>query len=130
MTDRRDPLQGFSTPTKSWFTSRFPAPTPAQCGAWQAIAGGDDVLVISPTGSGKTLAAFLTAIDRITGTWDNPTTSVVYISPPKALAADVEKTSPFPCAESRRRPDNWVPPDHRYGSVCAPATPTRPSADD
>ncbi len=96
MTDRRDPLQGFSTPTKSWFTSRFPAPTPAQCGAWQAIAGGDDVLVISPTGSGKTLAAFLTAIDRITGTWDNPTTSVVYISPLKALAADVEKNLAIP----------------------------------
>ena len=70
--------------------------------AWQAQAAGEDTLVISPTGSGKTLAAFLTAIDELARTPDRQQTSVVYISPLKALAADVEKTLAQPLRGSEQ----------------------------
>ena len=50
---------------RDWFTTTFPVPTPAQEGAWESIARGDDTLVVAPTGSGKTLAAFLHALDRL-----------------------------------------------------------------
>ncbi len=66
-------------------------PTPAQVGAWDGIAGDDHVLVVAPTGSGKTLAAFLTAIDELMRPGDSTGTRVLYISPLKALAVDVER---------------------------------------
>jgi len=100
-----DPLARFSTPTRDWFAGTFAAPTAAQAGAWSAIADGDNTLVIAPTGSGKTLAAFLWAIDRLADApgspildpipdqrYDQPAgTRVLYISPLKALAVDVER---------------------------------------
>ena len=55
----------FSEPTRAWFDGAFAAPTPAQEGAWDAIALGQHALVVAPTGSGKTLAAFLWAIDQM-----------------------------------------------------------------
>jgi ATP-dependent Lhr-like helicase len=89
------PLAGFSPATRAWFESAFHEPTAAQAGAWAAIARGEHTLVIAPTGSGKTLAAFLSAIDRLAAlpTPDDPKQRcrVLYISPLKALAADVEK---------------------------------------
>lgn len=54
-----------SAATRAWFAGAFEQATPAQVGAWEAIAPGNDTLVIPPTGSGTTLAAFLHAIDRI-----------------------------------------------------------------
>lgn len=89
-----DPLSRFSSLTREWFAGTFVEPTPAQAQAWQAIANGDNTLVIAPTGSGKTLAAFLWAIDRLTGPLDldrKPGTRVLYVSPLKALAVDVER---------------------------------------
>ena len=87
-----DPLDRFSPLTRRWFTGTFPAPTPAQAQAWDAIADGDHTLVIAPTGSGKTLAAFLWAIDRLAQDQQRtPGTRVLYISPLKALAIDVER---------------------------------------
>ncbi|MFT3899533.1 MAG: ATP-dependent helicase [Gordonia sp. (in: high G+C Gram-positive bacteria)] len=88
-----DVLDRFSAPTREWFTGSFAAPTPAQVGAWNSIADGEHTLVIAPTGSGKTLSAFLWAIDRLAA---NPPSSprrtkVLYISPLKALAVDVER---------------------------------------
>ncbi|WP_225730693.1 MULTISPECIES: ATP-dependent helicase [unclassified Nocardia] len=86
----------FSTATREWFDGAFPAPTPAQLGAWRAIAAGEHTLVIAPTGSGKTLSAFLWAIDQL-AIRDKPTvkspvgTTVLYVSPLKALAVDVER---------------------------------------
>ena len=62
---RTDPLARFSALTREWFTGTFAAPTAAQTEAWEAIADGDNTLVIAPTGSGKTLAAFLWAIDQL-----------------------------------------------------------------
>ncbi|MGO2721331.1 MAG: ATP-dependent helicase [Brachybacterium tyrofermentans] len=109
----------FSPATATWFAEAFEAPTPAQSAAWEAIERGDDTLVVAPTGSGKTLAAFLTAIDRLATADPAPagssgmdssipqrggrgraargTTSVLYISPLKALGVDVERnlTSPL-----------------------------------
>ncbi|MBA3349825.1 MAG: DEAD/DEAH box helicase, partial [Actinobacteria bacterium] len=91
-------LERFSPATRAWFESAFAAPTPAQAGAWDAIASGEDALVVAPTGSGKTLAAFLWSLDRLAvRTPPAPTASpqdrlrVLYVSPLKALAVDIER---------------------------------------
>lgn len=82
----------FSPLTRRWFEGTFAEPTPAQAHAWAAIADGDNTLVIAPTGSGKTLAAFLWAIDRLAHEAHAGTgTRVLYVSPLKALAVDVER---------------------------------------
>ncbi|MBF6298742.1 ATP-dependent helicase [Nocardia amamiensis] len=84
----------FSRATQEWFDGAFPAPTSAQLGAWRAIAAGEHTLVIAPTGSGKTLSAFLWAIDQLAtrdGPGERTGTSVLYVSPLKALAVDVER---------------------------------------
>lgn len=91
----------FSAVTREWFTGTFAEPTAAQAQAWQAIAKGDDTLVIAPTGSGKTLAAFLWAIDRLATEppreqAPRPGTRVLYVSPLKALAVDVERNLSTP----------------------------------
>ncbi len=88
-------LDRFSAPTRAWFEASFASPTPAQEGAWDAIAAGKHALVVAPTGSGKTLSAFLHAIDRLLSS-DRPDdrhrrTRVLYISPLKALGVDVER---------------------------------------
>ncbi len=92
----------FSRATRQWFSEAFAAPTAAQLGAWQAIASGEDTLVVAPTGSGKTLAAFLWALDRLTAGADVakrvPGTKVLYISPLKALAVDIERNLRSPLA--------------------------------
>lgn len=90
-----DVLAAFSPATRAWFTAAFAAPTAAQAGAWEAVAAGDSALVVAPTGSGKTLAAFLWALDRLAST-PPPTDPmqrcrVLYVSPLKALAVDVER---------------------------------------
>ena len=88
-------LAGFSEPTASWFRAAFAEPTTAQAQAWKAIGNGENALVIAPTGSGKTLAAFLWAIDKL-ATEPTPAEApercrVLYISPLKALAVDIER---------------------------------------
>ncbi len=88
-------LAGFSAATQAWFTSAFAEPTPAQALAWDAIGKDEHTLVIAPTGSGKTLAAFLWAIDKLASE-PRPTDPkrrcrVLYISPLKALAVDVQR---------------------------------------
>ncbi|MGZ4615358.1 MAG: DEAD/DEAH box helicase, partial [Actinomycetes bacterium] len=89
------PITAFSPATRAWFEGSFSAPTAAQTGAWGAIAAGANALVVAPTGSGKTLAAFLWSIDRLAST-PRPDEAqrrcrVLYISPMKALAVDVER---------------------------------------
>ncbi|GAA5130887.1 ATP-dependent helicase [Alloalcanivorax gelatiniphagus] len=88
-------LDRFSAPTRAWFEASFASPTPAQEGAWDAIAARKNALVVAPTGSGKTLSAFLHAIDRLLSS-ERPDdksrrTRVLYISPLKALGVDVER---------------------------------------
>src|SRR3989449_341641 len=88
-------LPPFSSATREWFSSTFDAPTEAQSGAWKAIASGENALVVAPTGSGKTLAAFLWSIDRLATAELPPKKErlrVLYISPLKALAVDIERT--------------------------------------
>jgi len=88
------PLEPFSPAVATWFKGAFAAPTPAQTLGWKAIAAGHDTLIHAPTGSGKTLAAFLWAIDRLMAD-PTPTAGercrVLYVSPMKALAYDVER---------------------------------------
>lgn len=94
-----DPLGRFSAITREWFTSTFDAPTTAQADAWNAIADGHNTLVIAPTGSGKTLAAFLWALDSLAASAERPPgTRVLYVSPLKALAVDVERNLRTPLA--------------------------------
>ncbi|MEU0742314.1 ATP-dependent helicase [Streptomyces sp. NPDC006134] len=99
-------LDGFSPATRGWFTGAFSAPTAAQAGAWQAIREGSDVLVVAPTGSGKTLAAFLAALDQLASTPPpadpKKRCRVLYISPLKALAVDVERNLRSPLTGIRQ----------------------------
>jgi ATP-dependent helicase Lhr and Lhr-like helicase len=99
-------LDRFSPATRDWFTGAFASPTPAQQGAWNAVAAGRHTLVVAPTGSGKTLAAFLWALDRLTvdGPPNEPTRRcrVLYVSPLKALAVDVERNLRSPLAGIRQ----------------------------
>jgi len=100
----------------TWFERRFPeGPTPAQQQGWPQIASGRDTLIAAPTGSGKTLSGFLVCIDRLVrrAYADEPfrleapdgdaqarsPTEVVYVSPLKALAADVHQNLLRPLAE-------------------------------
>ena len=87
------PLSSFSPSARQWFERAFDGPTAAQAQAWPAIARGENVLVSAPTGSGKTLAAFLWALDRLSanGGREGGGTRVVYVSPLKALAYDIER---------------------------------------
>jgi ATP-dependent helicase Lhr and Lhr-like helicase len=84
------PLSSFTPAVRDWFERSFEAPTPAQEQAWPAIATGEHVLISAPTGSGKTLAAFLWGLDRLSR---GPAahTRLVYVSPLKALAYDVDR---------------------------------------
>src|SRR5690606_17668212 len=89
-----DVLELFSPATREWFTSAFARPTAAQEGAWRAARAGEHALVIAPTGSGKTLAAFLWALDRLATSPPSEGRKrcrVLYVSPLKALAVDVQR---------------------------------------
>ncbi|ANS80541.1 putative ATP-dependent helicase lhr [Serinicoccus hydrothermalis] len=119
--DPAEVLGRFSPATRAWFEASFAGPTPAQLGAWDAISRGEHTLVVAPTGSGKTLSAFLWVIDQITAhprasrsgsstrssrgrraksgedaAGKDPAEEpgrcrVLYVSPLKALAVDVER---------------------------------------
>lgn len=110
-------LERFTPATREWFTGAFPEPTPAQTGAWEAIASGRHALVVAPTGSGKTLSAFLWSLDRLAAT-PKPAdpkhrTRVLYISPLKALGVDVERNLRSPLvgiAATGRRLGQEIPP--------------------
>ena len=86
-------LERFSTAVRTWFASSFPAATAAQAQGFAQILDGNHTLISAPTGSGKTLAAFLVAIDRLVSRDAQETsgTRVLYVSPLRALAFDVEK---------------------------------------
>src|SRR5205809_312433 len=96
-----DVLARFHPAVRDWFAASFAAPTRAQAEGWPAIARGDSTLILAPTGSGKTLAAFLWCLDRLMFT-DAPPKGrrcrVLYVSPLKALAVDVERNLRAPLA--------------------------------
>ncbi len=104
-----DPLDRFGAATAGWFRGSFERATEVQVRGWDRIARGDHTLMLAPTGSGKTLAAFLWSLDRLareasTGSADDlPATRVVYVSPIKALAYDIERNLAAPLAGIQER---------------------------
>src|SRR5438270_9415676 len=93
-------LERFSAATRAWFQDTFAAPTAAQEQGWAAIAQSEHTLILAPTGSGKTLAAFLWCLDQLA---NQPAPldarqrcRVLYVSPLKALAHDVERNLKAP----------------------------------
>ena len=98
--------QDFHPVLRRWWESRFDEPTAAQLEGWRAIRRGADTLIAAPTGSGKTLAAFLTALDELfregaKGDALPDEVRVIYVSPLKALSADIHKNLAEPRREIR-----------------------------
>ncbi len=97
----RDPLSGFAPAVRDWFRASFAEPTAAQRKGWPPILAGRSTLLLAPTGSGKTLAAFLAAIDRLMFSPEPDKAErcrILYVSPLKALAVDVERNLRAPIA--------------------------------
>nr|WP_200209299.1 DEAD/DEAH box helicase [Micromonospora veneta] len=114
-------LANFGAATREWFAAAFAAPTAAQAGAWRSVAAGRNALVVAPTGSGKTLAAFLWSLDRLAKE-PRPEQArqrcrVLYVSPLKALAVDVERNLRAPLAGIRQAATRLgvAPPDITVG---------------
>src|SRR5258706_14110179 len=82
-------ITGFHDIVSGWFTSAIGKPTSAQERGWAAIREGRHTLIAAPTGSGKTLAAFLTALDELFREPAPDEVRDVYVSPLKALSADI-----------------------------------------
>src|ERR1700694_5446182 len=91
---------------QGWWDGRFAEPTAAQSEGWSAIRRGEHTLIAAPTGSGKTLAAFLTSVDQLfregieQGELPDEV-RVIYVSPLKALSADIHKNLAEPRREIR-----------------------------
>ncbi|HEV8124616.1 MAG TPA: DEAD/DEAH box helicase, partial [Gemmatimonadales bacterium] len=100
------PLQHFHPAVARWFRENIGEPTPAQTQGWEAIRAGDNTLIAAPTGSGKTLAAFLHALDDLLREGIEhelpEETRIVYVSPLKALSADIHKNLAEPRREIRQ----------------------------
>ena len=105
----KDPLELFHEPVRAWFRASFTQPTRPQRLGWPVIARRESTLILAPTGTGKTLAAFLACLDRLMfdpAALSTPATArerkgrcrVVYISPLKALAVDVDRNLRAPLA--------------------------------
>lgn len=98
---RQDVLELFAPPVGTWFSRAFAGPTRPQSLGWPAIAKGASTLIQAPTGTGKTLTAFLWCLDRLMFTPVPPRDArcrVLYVSPLKALAVDVERNLRAPLA--------------------------------
>src|SRR5689334_7130329 len=89
-------LPGFHPLVARWFEQTLGTPTAAQLRGWAAIREGRHTLIAAPTGSGKTLAAFLSAIDDLRREGAGDGDRAVYVSPLKALSADIHKNLPEP----------------------------------
>ena len=99
-------LDLFSATTRDWFRASFAAPTDVQERGWREVAAGKHALMAAPTGSGKTLAAFLWCLDRLASEPTPPDAErcrVLYVSPLKALAHDVDRNLRSPLVGIRRQ---------------------------
>ena len=108
-------LNNFHPIVSQWFADRIGEPTPAQRRGWEAIRAGRDTLIAAPTGSGKTLAAFLFSLDQLlreslAGPLPDEV-RVIYVSPLKALSADIHKNLAEPRREIRRLAE-----EHGFGA--------------
>jgi ATP-dependent helicase Lhr and Lhr-like helicase len=101
-TEAEDVLGLFHPVTAEWFRAVFERPTAPQVQGWPAIARGEHTLILAPTGTGKTLTAFLWCLNRLMLEPEPEKTAavcrVIYISPLKALAVDVERNLRAPLA--------------------------------
>jgi ATP-dependent Lhr-like helicase len=98
---RDDVLRVFHPAVAEWFKASFAEPTPPQVQGWPPIARGESTLILAPTGSGKTLTAFLWCLNRLLFEPPPPASArcrVLYISPLKALAVDIERNLRAPLA--------------------------------
>ena len=108
-------LDGFHEAVRAWFTNSFPEPTRVQQLGWPTIQSGAHTLMLAPTGSGKTLAAFLVALNHL---MFDPVPAkdarcrVIYISPLKALAVDVERNLRAPLVGIHRYAERMGMPVH------------------
>lgn len=98
-------LTAFHPLVREWFVSRFGTPTDAQAAGWPRIASGHDTLITAPTGSGKTLAAFLWGLDGLIAAAEGEElpdeTSILYVTPLRALGNDIRRNLETPLAELR-----------------------------
>ncbi len=97
----KDPLSAFHPAVQEWFGAAFVGPTKAQALAFGPIVRGESTLLLAPTGSGKTLAAFLAALDKLAYGPEPAKAArcrVLYVSPLKALAVDIERNLRAPLA--------------------------------
>ncbi len=111
-----DALESFSPPIRDWFRASFAEPTQVQERGWREVASGRHVLMAAPTGSGKTLAAFLWCLDRLASEPMPPDAErcrVLYVSPLKALAHDVDRNLRSPLVGIRHQLESrgLQPPD-------------------
>jgi len=103
MTPEQPILSQFHPLVARWFAERVGRPTDVQAAAWPRIAGGEHVLITAPTGSGKTLTAFLWSINQlVAGRRPAGRTSVLYVSPLKALNNDIQRNLLGPLGELER----------------------------
>src|SRR5437667_9764728 len=101
-----DVLDLFAPASRDWFRSAFARPTDVQERGWRQVAGGHHALMAAPTGSGKTLAAFLWCLDRLASEpvpADADRCRVLYVSPLKALAHDVDRNLRSPLVGIRHQ---------------------------
>ena len=121
-----DPLAAFGSATQRWFADRFESPSPVQLAGWPKLQAGAHALLLAPTGSGKTLAAFLASLDALLHAPIDDTGGVrlLYVSPIKALAYDIEKNLQEPLAGIRAASHGTLPElqvDVRTGDTSASA---------
>src|SRR5436190_21751098 len=91
----------FHPAVERWFNESFTTPTPPQAEGWPAIVRGESTLILAPTGTGKTLAAFLASLDKLMfspAPDPGARCRLLYISPLKALAVDVDRNLRAPLA--------------------------------
>ena len=92
MSPNQNTLSQFHPLIRQWFEGHVGRPTDVQEQAWPRIGAGEHLLISAPTGTGKTLAAFLWAINQlVTGAWPSGHTSVLYLSPLRALNYDIQR---------------------------------------
>lgn len=106
---KEDVLDLFHPAVRRWFQESFAAPTLAQALGWPPISRGENTLILAPTGSGKTLAAFLFAINDLVVRHEHGEESngveILYLSPLKALAVDIERNLTAPLTGIRQAAD-------------------------
>jgi ATP-dependent Lhr-like helicase len=123
------PLSPFHPLIAKWFRERIGDPTAAQRRGWEAIRRGAHTLIAAPTGSGKTLAAFLSSLDELFREGlERPLPDevrVIYVSPLRALSADIHRNLAEPRREIRQlAAEAGLPDPHITAAVRSSDTPS------